>query len=449
MRVLGDWVRFGGLFVFALGLARCSGTSETEPRGDAGDAGEGASGGATAGSGGSVGGAGRGGSAGAGGSAGSGGSAAGGGSAQGGSSGSAGAAGTPIAGRGGTGSGGGKTGGTGGGAGTPNAGTAGTSDVAGAAGEGGEPGGEGGAAGVGGSDDGVGGEPSGSGGEGGASEPSRLEGDLCSTALTLAGTASGSTSEFTNDHNRASCLGWDLPGGDVAYSFSIPPLSRYTIVADPSDAFDLALYVVTPPAENCTAVPTCTVAADLAIEGRNETLVMDNYESEWRSYFLMVDGYGALTSNGTYALTASSALIPEGEVCETATPLTVGEPVTATLDGFAPDYTGRPACISASASGADAVYSVTVPAGNTLTIVATPTGNMDVALYAFDVTSAAQCRTATACLAGADVGFGGGAETLTYTNTGATRTVFVHVDRFDQGSAVGGYTLTSSLAPAP
>lgn len=434
MRVLSDLVRFGGLFTFALCLSRCSGTSETSDDGESGSAGEGASGGSSAGSGGSgvTGGAGRGGSAGSAGtsSAGSAGNAA--------SGGSAGVAGKP--GRGGTGgTAGAKNGGRAGAAGSSNAGTTG-SESAGAAGEGGEAGAPSGAG-------GQGGDSFESGGEGGVSEPPRIDGDVCRTAIELGATASGSTSEFTNDHNRASCIGWDLAGGDVAYSFSIPPLSRFTVVADPSDAFDIALYAVSTPAENCSAVPICTYSADVAIEGINEKLIIDNYDSTWRSYFLMVDGYGAQTANGTYDLTASSVPIPAGEVCETATPLTVGEPLSATLDGFTSDYTGRPVCISAGAGGPDAVYSVLVPAGNTLTVVATTAGNMDLALYAFDAATAADCRTATACLAGADVGLGGDPETLTYTNTGAARTVFLVVDRFDQGTLPGAYTLTSTLTP--
>ncbi len=432
MRVVGDFVRLGGLFTFALCLARCSGTSETsDDDGESGSAGEGASGGSSAGSGG-TGGAGRGGSAGSAGTsiAGAAGKAA--------SGGSAGVAGAP--GRGGTGgTAGAKTGGRAGAAGSSNAGTAG-SEVAGAAGEGGEAGAPSGAG-------GQGGDSFESGGEGGVSEPSRIDGDLCRTAIELGATASGSTSEFMNDHNRASCIGWELIGGDVAYSFSIPPLSRFTVVADPSDAFDIALYAVSTPAENCSAVPTCTYSADVAIEGFNETLIIDNYDSTWRSYFLMVDGYGTQTANGTYDLTASSIPIPAGEVCETAMALTVGEPISATLDGFASDYTGRPVCIDAGAGGADAVYSVVVPAGNTLTVVATTVGNMDLALYAFDAATAADCRTATACLAGADVGLGGDPETLTYTNTGVARTVFLVVDRFDQGTHPGDYTLTSTLTP--
>lgn len=280
-------------------------------------------------------------------------------------------------------------------------------------------------------------------------EPPRLDGDLCTNALTLETNTSGSTVGFTNDHQNVSCIRWSLAGPDVAYSLSVPPMSRFQITADPSDDFDVALYVVSPPADNCAAVPVCTRAADdVTKAGGNETLILDNHGIVPQSYFLVVDGYGAETNAGAYELTVAELPIPAGEVCETALPLAIGEPVPATLDGWAHDYTAHPACTAVPANGGDAVYTLTVPAGNTLTLSATPLDVMDIALYAFDVASAVECGTATTCLALSDAGFGGDTETLVYTNPGEDRTIFVHVDRFDRGSALGHYTLTATLAPA-
>lgn len=443
MRVLGDLVRIGSLFGFALVLARCSGTSTdgddaVGDAGEAGDTGQGATGGSGSGSAGK-GESGRGGSAGSA-TAGIGGSA-----------GSSGRGGSPAAGRGGGGTAGvpGKTGGRGGAAGATDGGMAGVPGAAGtpdSAGEGGASTGEGGA---GGADLGEGGDAPGGAGAGGVPEQPELDGDSCSSAIPLEGTVSGSTAAFTNDQTNPSCFTWALAGPDLAYAVSVPPASRFQVTADPTDTFDIAMYLVSPPAENCSALPVCTTSADLSIQGQNEALFVDNYGDTWQSYFLMIDGYGAATSAGDYTLTPSTNPIPSGEACENAIPLAIGTPVTGTLDGFANDYTGQPTCISANARGGDLVYSVTVPAGNTLTVLADPSASMDIALYAFDALTAAQCRAPTACLAAADLGLGGGNETFTYTNSGGpARTIFLHVDRFDQGTVAGGYTLTATLAPA-
>ena len=438
MRVVQELSRIGGALTFAVLLARCSGTSGTGDAGDlpnggsdAGEVGAGRAGAEGGSAGSSVAGGGFAGSlAGGGGKAGSGAQVGGNSGVAGDSAGSAGVA-----------------------------GAGGAAASAGSAGEGGESGGEAGkgAGGIGEggkANGGESGEANGgesgeaNGGAGGVSEPPRLAGDLCSSALTLETNTSGSTLGFTNDHQNVSCVGWSIAGPDVAYAISVPPASRLEITADPGDGFDIVLYVVLPPADNCVSVPVCTRAADDVTKGGTETLTLDNHGTEPQSYFLLVDGYGAETNAGTYDLTVSELPIPPGEVCETALPLAIGEPVPATLDGWAHDYTAHPACTAVPANGGDTVYAVTVPAGNTLTLSATPLDVMDLALYAFDVATAAECGTATTCLALADAGFGGDAETLVYTNTGEERSIFVHVDRFDRGSALGHYTLVGTLAPA-
>jgi hypothetical protein len=226
---------------------------------------------------------------------------------------------------------------------------------------------------------------------------------------------------------------------------TIAPQTRLEVNADPNDTFDLALYLVPAPAVNCTEIPTCAAGADVGNAGANELLAYDNVSSVYQSFYLIVDGYGAASGSGSYDLVAATMPVTPGEVCESAIPLATGVVVEGTLDGFLDDYTGSPTCISASARGTDAVYSITVPAGNTLTVVGTPTAAMDIALYAFDTTTAAGCRTATGCLGEADLYLGGVAETFTYTNAGASRTVFLHVDRFDLGAQEGGYSLSATL----
>jgi len=91
------------------------------------------------------------------------------------------------------------------------------------------------------------------------------------------------------------------------------------------------------------------------------------------------------------------------------------------------------------ADGPDLIYQFTVGAGNSLTITVTPTAAWDVKIYLLSI-----CGDPTSCVAGADVAFDGGAETITPAGL-APGTYFLYVDSFFPSPAVnrqGPYNLS-------
>jgi hypothetical protein len=108
-----------------------------------------------------------------------------------------------------------------------------------------------------------------------------------------------------------------------------------------------------------------------------------------------------------------------------------GTTVTGDTTGYADDV--RPAsgatCTNFIPDGPDAIYSITVNAGVTITAVATPTTSWDISLELVQ-----PCTLTPSCVAGEDSGFGGDPETMVYTTT-AQGTYYIAVDGFNPGIA--------------
>ena len=85
--------------------------------------------------------------------------------------------------------------------------------------------------------------------------------------------------------------------------------------------------------------------------------------------------------------------------------------------------------------GPDAIYSVTLATGETVTATATPTTSWDISL---ELVTA--CVYSATCAAGSDSAFEGSPESVTYTAT-AAGTFFIAVDGYNPGVA-GPFTLS-------
>jgi hypothetical protein len=113
-----------------------------------------------------------------------------------------------------------------------------------------------------------------------------------------------------------------------------------------------------------------------------------------------------------------------------------GTTVTGDTTGYADDVRPASACTGFLPDGPDAIYSVTVNAGVTITAVATPTTGWDISLELVQ-----PCTATPTCLDGSDVI--SGAETVTYTTT-AQGTYFIVVDGYNPGVA-GPFSLNVRL----
>ncbi len=119
-----------------------------------------------------------------------------------------------------------------------------------------------------------------------------------------------------------------------------------------------------------------------------------------------------------------------GETCVSASVLTPG--VTyGTLAGKAATLDpGSTGCTGYTAAGPDVAYSISLTAGQTLSLYALQT-TADVAVY---VLSGTTCNAATSCVAGADDGLTSDPETLTFTAPTAG-TYYVIVDAYSTSNA--------------
>ena len=104
-----------------------------------------------------------------------------------------------------------------------------------------------------------------------------------------------------------------------------------------------------------------------------------------------------------------------------------GITLTGDTTGYADDVRPASACTGFLPDGPDAIYSVTVNAGVTITAVATPTTGWDISLELVQ-----PCAATPTCLDGSDVI--SGAETVMYTTT-AQGTFYIVVDGYNPGVA--------------
>ena len=98
-----------------------------------------------------------------------------------------------------------------------------------------------------------------------------------------------------------------------------------------------------------------------------------------------------------------------------------------------------------ASSGPDRFFSISIPAGQTLTASAIPFSPWDATINI--VSAADQCPAPAACLAGADNAGDSGSETAQYqNNTSAALEVFILVGGFNTDDA-GPFELVTTLVP--
>jgi hypothetical protein len=153
------------------------------------------------------------------------------------------------------------------------------------------------------------------------------------------------------------------------------------------------------------------------------------------TYYLVVDGVAG--SDGTGTITAT---ISHGDTCADAYEIPAGTTTfRGTTAGYAANYgtTVRArSCTGWQQAGADAVYHLTMAAGQRLQ--ATLTTTWDAAIYL--ITDCAQ--SATSCVAGDDAG---NPEAIDFTSPTA-RSYYLIVDSWQTGALnTGNYTLNVTL----
>ncbi|MBS1153220.1 MAG: hypothetical protein H6Q89_4918, partial [Myxococcaceae bacterium] len=224
-----------------------------------------------------------------------------------------------------------------------------------------------------------------------------------------------------------------MPGADRAYLVTVGPGQRLTATATPA-AFDIGIDLVLGPATSCDANPrVCLDGDDDGASGAAETVTYTNSTVAAQSIYVIIDSYST-SGAGTYGLNLVLDTPPTGDICSAPTPILMsGTLLTETTTGFSNNYAPNSANVSCTGdenAGLDRVYSVTLNAGQVLTVTADPIASDDVGVYLI-ASPATNCTLNPTCLDGSDTGFDDTAEVATYTNaTGATQTVFIVIDSF-------------------
>lgn len=268
--------------------------------------------------------------------------------------------------------------------------------------------------------------------------------DVCATATTML-----ATTPLTNQTLRPAGVTFERDytcvsssrGVDRVYVAQAQPNQRLTVTVTPTPAvmdggFDPVLSLIAGPAAACdSATRRCLAARDVGGRLAPETASFTNASSTAQPLFVVVGSFNETDTDTVFSLQATSAAIPAGEVCENAQAITSGMSLPAeTLTSFSRDYALSGASCSASTGGTDRVYSISVPATQTLTVRGVPDAMADIVLNVIEG-PAANCNAASVtCLASADRGSDGQEDRLTWTNsTTAAKTVFVVVSSYRAG----------------
>lgn len=262
-----------------------------------------------------------------------------------------------------------------------------------------------------------------------------LVGETCSTAgapITTSRTLTAqSFSGFGNDYSgRGSCS--FQSGPDRVYELAIPAGQR-ALVSGASNLGNISLLAIEGPAANCASAPvTCLGSSDNTGSSGSEALVIDNVSAAVRQVFVVVDLSGSPQPSESFSLTVSYVQPPAGDTCQSPQLITASGTLSGqTTLGFANDIETAPGCSLYRNEAPDRVYAVSLLAGQTLMVTATPTTNpsWDPSVYLLAGPASNCLRTGTVCLEYQDAAGANGAETLIYTAASAGTYFFV-VDGF-------------------
>jgi hypothetical protein len=210
--------------------------------------------------------------------------------------------------------------------------------------------------------------------------------------------------------------------GVLYYSATIPANNRLKVhvQASTGSMIDAVVRVL-----SACGAATCLSSSDASYGTGDETLLYKNTTASATPVIVAVGGYSD-TSTGPFDLDAHilpNPPTPTNLTCATAKSVTNGTSL-ADEDGSVATASANGYCLS-SATGKALFYSVTIPAGKTLTATVTPLTSWDPTIRLIQTCAGATCATS------ADTGYSGDPETLTYTNSTASSVSMI--------LAVGGY----------
>ncbi|MCA3014557.1 MAG: hypothetical protein INH41_19415 [Myxococcaceae bacterium] len=291
-----------------------------------------------------------------------------------------------------------------------------------------------------------------------------LAGDLCENAVALTSLPASRPADtlvgyFSNYAGGAGC-GVGTTSLDRVYRVSVPTNNRLTATvtastnSDGGVAFAPTLNIVQ--GTTCAASVTCVAGGSSSATPGTATATFDNVGAA--ADFLVIVDTSTSTPGGTFSLNVSTTPITltAGDVCGNVTAATT-TPQTfqnETFTDFQNQYTAQGQTSCAYLPGIDRAYAVTIPPGQILTAVATPTdagvlpdgGFLNLSLQV--LAAATECSVGP-CLSSANLA-GPAAETVTRSNVlgNAAESVLLVVDS-NVATPLGTYSLAINFAAPP
>jgi hypothetical protein len=249
----------------------------------------------------------------------------------------------------------------------------------------------------------------------------------------------GTTAGASNDYGAGTgCAG--TAGSDLVYAVDVPAGQRAAVSVTSGDPmFNPSINLVAGPAATCGGAPrTCLASDDSGAAAATNTAGWTNTTGATVRIYAVVDSASA-TASGPFTVSAAITAPLAGDFCSIAERIPAGMSM-GTVVGYTNDFGTGTMCTGVA--GADRVYVISVPAGQTLSA----------AVNSADGTFDPSINLQTACGGGARVCVAsddsGGATTLntaTYMNTGAAaQDVFMVVDTFS-ATTTGTFTLNVTL----
>lgn len=243
------------------------------------------------------------------------------------------------------------------------------------------------------------------------------------------------------------------PGGvDRVFKVSAGANQRLELTATPTvvdGGMDMLLNVYDSVANCDGATRACVASVDAIGRGTPEKLVIINNSATAKDYFVSAADYDqGISGSSAFTFTATVGAIPAGEICETAEAITMsGTTMNLDFANLGRQYTVNTAASTCSSyTGAERVYSVSLTAGQMLSVSATGAATQDLVLNLVTGTAASCSVTPLVCAAKSDMGDVGEAESVMYTNTtGAAQTVFIIVSSYSAASNTGAFSLTTQI----
>ncbi len=281
-----------------------------------------------------------------------------------------------------------------------------------------------------------------------------LPGDVCATTtgpITAPGTITNqSMAGYSVDYAQATVANGceNYSGTDRVYAVTVPPRQRLVSTVVGAGGFDAVLNFINGTAAACNAMPrVCVATADSSFAGGTEVGWWDNGTMSPQNVFVVVGGYSAASSTGTFSFQTA---FTTGDSCRSPTVVSGTFPQTLTgqnFVGYRKDIDNLasvfPPC--RDYSGPDRVYQVTIPArggpdGGVPGRMVSATSTADLVLNTYNFESAC-VASPSVCLNGADLN-STGTESLAVTNPNAVPvTVFVGVSTYSAPSATYSVTI--------